>query len=172
MDNESIIHAINEYFRGEHYESALIVCGSLIFIGLAIALYLIQRDDFARAFGIVTLLGAIVFMVAGGWLLIRDPPHQAKLIADTQTAQANEAINAESNRIADIFKVYPRLKYTVFTLSLLSLAAIFFTKNGTVNGIAASILIIAATQFIVDHYSEKRARVYFNEIAEWRKPAR
>ena len=162
--------AITAYFSGERREMLVILWCCALALVLAGALYAVAKDGFATGFGIVALLAALLLASTAAALLQRGPAQQARLVAAVAGAQAQQAIAAEATRMDAVIGNYKYYRYGAIGLSLLALLGAAITRNGAVNGAAAGLLLLAAAQMAVDHYSEHRARGYAGQLGAWAPP--
>jgi hypothetical protein len=81
MNVDALTAAIGDYFRGERQEMLAILACSTGLLLLAAALHAVGRDGFSRGFGLTALLLAVMLSSTAASLLLRDPPHQARLVA-------------------------------------------------------------------------------------------
>lgn len=166
VNAELLPAAIHAYFRGERQEMLAILAGSLLLALAAAGLWLAARDGFARGFGVAALAVALSLSSTAISLLLRDPPHEARLAAAVNGPDAPSAIGAEAGRMAEVIRKYPVYRYAALFLGLLALLAVAFFRRGWVVGAAAGVLLLVVAQWTIDHYSEERARAYARRLDE------
>jgi hypothetical protein len=166
MKADAVTVAIQEYFRGERQEMYAILAFSLGLVVVAGVLHAAARDGFSRGFGVASLVLAVLLSSTAVSLLIRDPPHEARLVAATQGGQGRAALLAEADRIADVIRKYPLYRGAAIVLGLVALVAVVTMRRGTVAGAAAGLLLLVVAQWTIDHYSEERARRYAARLGE------
>jgi hypothetical protein len=160
MDADVLIAVIAEYFEGERREMFAILGCSLGLVLLAAALNAAARDGFARGFGVGALVIALALSATAATLLVRDPPHQVRLVAGLRGREARAVLSAEADRVAAVIEKYPAYRFAALGLAVVALAAAALTRRGWVNGAAAGLLLLAVAQLTIDHYSEARAARY------------
>lgn len=156
--------AIQRYFDGEKGEMLAILAGSLAMLILAAGLFIHFRDGFARGFGLAVLAGVLLSSGAATSLLLRDRAHQAVLLEELQAGSAEGVAARESDRIEVVISKYPAYRYASLILGAIALAAAAWISRGWVMGSAVGVLLIAAAQLTIDHYSEARARAYLQQV--------
>jgi hypothetical protein len=166
MKPEAIVLAIQAYFRGERQEMYAILAFSLLLLLAAGALHLAARDGFSRGLGVVALLVAAILSSTAVSLLLRDPPHAARLLAAVQGPDAGPALAAEATRMAEVIRNYPLYRTAALGLGLLALVAVALVRRGWVAGAAAGVLLLVVAQWTIDHYSEERARRYVERLGQ------
>jgi len=164
MDLPDLTAAVHGYFAGERLEMYAILAGSLGVVGIAVALFLVARDDFSRGFGAAALLLALLLSATAIALLRRDPPHEAALLATLGGSGARSALDAELRRVVEVIGKYPAYRYAALAIGVAALLAAAFVRRGVVAGLAAGALLLVVAQVTVDHYSEARARRYAAEL--------
>ncbi len=150
--------AIEQYFLGERHEMQAILSGVFV---LFVAGFLLRRsgESFARGLSLPLLLTAVIFACVAIPLLIRDNQHKAKLVSQIST-QFEQVRNEEMQRITNVIKWYPYYRY-VYLISIVSALFLFLFKHRAFwQGTAVGLLVFASIGFVIDHYSENRARNY------------
>jgi hypothetical protein len=164
MNVDALVVAVERYFRGERSEMLSILAFSLAAVLVAGALHAVTRDGFSRGFGIATLASALLLSATAASLLRRDPPHQARLVANVRGTDPGASVAAEASRMAEVIRKYPSYRRVALGLAVLALVGVAATRIGWVNGAAAGILVLVVAQTVVDHYSEARAIRYAREL--------
>ncbi len=164
MRIEDLNVTISSYFRGERHEMFAILACSLILICASGLLYVLARDGFAKGFAVAVLVSALGLSSIAVSLLRRDPPHEVALLASLQGPEAQQALEQESARIAAFVPYYPSYRYAALALALIAGIAVLLIDAGWVKGAAAGVFLLAAAQFTIDHYSERRARDYADKL--------
>jgi hypothetical protein len=164
MNVDALTAAIGDYFRGERQEMLAILACSTGLLLLAAALHAVGRDGFSRGFGLTALLLAVMLSSTAGSLLLRDPPHQARLVAALQGTDARAVLAGEAARMAEVIRKYPYYRNGALALGLLALAGAALSRIGWVAGAAAGVLLLVVAQLTIDHYSEARATRYAGQL--------
>lgn len=154
------IDAIDTYFAGERSEQSwlLLFCGLLLIVGVVL---LWRGDLFARGLAVGLLLTAAVGASASIPLLIRDKANVERLTAQPQMA----ALVVERERVAKVVANYPLYRYAYLAGAMLALVALLARPSDFLTGLGAGMLVLACTGFIVDHFSERRAKIYAARLA-------
>jgi hypothetical protein len=160
MNPDAMVLSVQAYFRGERQEMYVILAFSLLLLAAAGALHLAARDGFSRGFGVVALFVAAILSSTAVSLLLRDPPHEARLVAAVTGPGAATALAAESARMAEVIRKYPLYRTAALVLGLIALVAVALVRRGWVAGAAAGVLLLVVAQWTIDHYSEERAARY------------
>ena len=105
-----------------------------------------------------------VLSLAFIWLLIRNPSLEQKVAATVQSENPRAAIDGEATRMTKVINSYRYYRYGFMALALIALVAILVTRSGLIDGIAAGVFVLMATQLIVDHYSEQRSVGYLYSL--------
>lgn len=158
--------AVTAYFAGEQIEMIAILVGALVLLLTAAVLWLWTRDGFAAGFALTAMAAGLLLGGTAATLLVRDGrsgPALAQAVSAPDVAVP--AIAAETARIAVVIGKYPLYRYFAAALLTLALAGLLLTSRGWVHGAAAGLIILAAAQVVIDHYSEQRARRYAERLA-------
>jgi hypothetical protein len=166
VKTDAITAAIHEYFRGERQEMYAILAFSVGLVLVAGLLHAAARDGFSRAFGIASLVLAVLLSSTAVSLLLRDPPREARLVAAAQGGEVRAALAAEEHRMAEVVRKYPLYRYAATVLGLVALIAVVTMRRSTMVGVAAGILVLVVAQWTIDHYSEERARRYHELLGQ------
>lgn len=155
--------AIDVYFRGERTEMIAFLVFAGILVVTAIMLWLTQ-DRFARSLSLVLAVCALIACSTALPLMFRDGPHAEQL--RERIAQGEEAgVRVdEGARMTIVNRNYAYYRYMYAILVLVAIGLALFMRNATTSGIAAGLLVFAATGLVVDHYSEERAAVYTQHL--------
>ena len=150
--------AIENYFLGERHEMQAIL--SAVFVLLVSGIFLLRSgESFARGLSIPLLMTALIFAAVAIPLLIRDTKQKSKLVTQVST-QFEEVRKDELQRITTVIKWYPYYR-AIYLLSIAAAFFLFILKHRAFwQGTAVGLLVFACIGFVIDHYSENRARNY------------
>lgn len=154
--------AIVDYFSGERLEIWLTLGAMTLVSVFAIWLWLGSRTSFASGLAITTVVTSI--MLAGGAvsLLTRDAGLSANLLQALGTEHETTAVAAEHERIRIVLSKYPYYRYGAGVLAVLAVLCLALTSRAWLHGLAAGLLLLVVAQTVIDHYSERRAGLYFH----------
>ena len=150
--------SIDQYFAGEKAEMILILSVAVLFL-VAAALLLRSGEPFARGLSFPMIATALLFSAVAVPLLIRDIPKRAELVLRAQTDAA--AVRAEEDpRLDKVIAGYPVYRYVYLAALAAAFAMLILLKAPLWQGLAIGLLFFAAEGYVIDHYSEARARAY------------
>jgi hypothetical protein len=155
--------AVLEYFSGERREMVLILCGSAILSALVFWMWITTRTGFALAFAATVLASAILFSATAVSLLQRDKGISAAIVQGIDTGQHASTIAAERERISVVLSKYRYYRYAASAIAVLALCLMLSVRQW-VHGLAAGLLLLVSVQVLIDHFSERRADVYFERL--------
>ncbi len=156
---------IAQYFQGERREMFAIIIGSLLLGALVVALVLSARDAFSKAMAATVLLSAALLAGTAVSLLVRDSRLSAHLASATTSTDAARSIADERSRIEGVISKYPYYRYAAAGLGVLALVALLASRREWAHGVAAGLLLLVTAQVLIDHYSERRAQRYVEQLA-------
>ena len=157
--------AVTEYFEGERREELLIVSGSVLLTALAMWLWASTRSGFALAFFATVLFSGLLVGGVAGSLLLRDKGIASELLQGLDSPKHAQVMNAEYERVGAIISKYRYYRYGAAILAALSVLGLTLSSRGWVHGVAAGLLLVVVAQVIIDNYSERRARLYFERLS-------
>jgi hypothetical protein len=160
----AIHDAIYEYFAGERNEMWLVIAASSSVSVLALWLFFSARNGFSLALMASVLLFAGMLSAAAVSLLIRDRDSPRVLTLAAQTQPQGPTVAAEKARMAVVLSKYKYYRYAAAVITVFAVAAMLLSSRGWLHGVAAGLLLLAAAHAIIDHYSERRAQVYFERL--------
>ncbi|WP_176442624.1 hypothetical protein [Noviherbaspirillum humi] len=156
--------AVLDYFAGERQEMLIILSGSAVLAIVAAWLWAATRTGFAMALAITVLVSASLLSAMAVSLLVRDKGLSGNVTQALGSEQRASAISAERERISVVISLYKYYRYAAAAVGVLALAGLLLTQRGWVHGLAAGLLLLVVAQTMIDHYSEKRARLYFEKL--------
>ncbi len=156
--------AVLEYFAGERQEMLLILSGSLLVTVLALWLWIATRTGFAAAFAITVIATAVLFSSTAVSLLVRDKEMSNTIVQALGTERQAASLTSERERIAVVLSKYRYYRYISSVIALIALLSLALSSRGWVHGVAAGLLLLVVAQVLIDHYSERRAERYFQQL--------
>ena len=160
MNTEAIITGINQYFKGERSEMALVIFFSVLIGASAVWLFLAYRDSFSKGFAIVVVLFSFLFTGVAVSVLFRDRPYEQKLVKEVSSEDGPKAVHQEIERMNIVISKYPAGKKVTLVVVLFGVVSIFLFRRPVVEGVVVGLLLVGASQIVMDHYSEERAVEY------------
>jgi hypothetical protein len=157
--------AVRGYFAGEQQELLLILAGCMLLAGLAVWLWLATRKGFSMAFMLTVLLAAGLLSATAISLLIRDADRATTLGAELRSTQQAQVLAMERERVAVVVSKYHYYRYVAGGLVALGLLGLLLSQRGWVHGVAAGLLLLAVAQIVIDHFSERRAVHYLEQLS-------
>jgi hypothetical protein len=154
-----------DYFRGERREMLSILGTSAIMAVAVVAFFKFSRDGFAKGLMITVLACAALLSATAISLLIRDTKLSQSIASGLSTSYATTIVQQEQSRLVAVIDNYPRYRWAAGAFGLAALSILALSRQPWSHGVAAGLLLLVVAQVIIDHYSERRARTYLDEIA-------
>ena len=164
--NSVIQTATMDYFAGERREMWLILAAALITAGLALWLFISERTEFALAFMITVLLFGTLMSAGIVSLMIRDHTLSGTLRRTLQTEQYVSSTSSEKARINVVLSKYKYYRYGAIVLAVIAVAGTMLSGRDWVHGVAAGLFLVVVAQVVIDHFSEQRAHIYFEQLTK------
>jgi hypothetical protein len=161
----SVTDIIDGYFSGEKLESAWIAIVGALALTVALVLWFVARDPFARGLAAALLLMAALGLVVGGTVYLRTDVQVAAL-HDLRTTDPALFAAAEGARIATVVKSFGQYRVAYAGAALLALVFVFAIGRPVFHGLAVGLLILAALGLTIDFFAEERAREYQRGLAD------
>jgi hypothetical protein len=160
----SVTDIIDGYFSGEKLESAWIAIVGALALAVALVLWFVARDPFARGLAAALLLAAALGLVVGGTIYLRTDAQVAALHNLRTTDPARFAAN-EGARIETVVKRFWTYRLAYAGAALLAFVFVFAIGRPVFHGLAVGLLILAALGLTIDFFAEERAREYQRGLA-------
>jgi hypothetical protein len=157
--------SVLDYFRGERRETLSILGTSAIMAVAVVAFFQFSRDGFAKGLMITVLACAALLSATAISLLVRDTKLSQSIASGLSTSSATTIVQQEQSRVVAVIDNYPRYRWAAGAFGLAALSILAFSRQPWSHGVAAGLLLLVVAQVIIDHYSERRARTYLDEIA-------
>ena len=159
--------AINTYFTSEASEMYILIAAAIALVILGVVFLTLLHGRFSQIFGVGLLVLALIYGSTGVSLLSRDSANRAQLIAALDapiTSETEAMLTAEQKRIKAVVDNYRNLQYMFAGFAAVGLALILFWPTQIGMAIAATALTFSVSGVLVDHYSEHRATIYYNDL--------
>ncbi len=157
-----IQHSLN-WCKGEFFEAKLILTFGIGVIIIAILFYTWGNTPSAKAMLFPLLVVGLMFSIIGGGMLYSNPKRMVefpKAYEENPTA----FIKSEKARVDEFISWYPKTRYIMAGLALIGLACFLFWATPIGRAIGIALILMALATFVVDHFSEERAEIYYKEI--------
>lgn len=160
--------AVSDYFAGERCEMTIAIAAFVAVAALAIWRFIAVRTGFAMAF-VTTLVWVGAVMAAGlAMLMIRDHASSRRLSSSLMTEHNVTVIVRETARIRVVLSKFKFYRLVSAGLASVALTGLMLSDREWIQGAAAGLLTIVASQLIIDHFSERRARAYLEKLTNGR----
>ena len=159
--------AINTYFTSEASEMYILIASAAVLIVLGIVFLTMLHGRFSQIFGAGLLVLALIYGGTGVSLLSRDSANRDQLIAALDapiTEETTTLLNGEEARIKAVVDNYRNLQYMFASFAVLGAALILFWPTQIGMAVAALALTFSVSGVLVDHYSEHRATIYYQDL--------
>ncbi len=158
--HDHVIH----YFEGERREMFAIIAGSVVLTLLVLGFVFVVRDPFSKGLAVTVAITALLLAGTAGSLLARDASLSRDVISAMKPGVVEKAVEAERSRIDAVISKYKYYRYGAAGLGLLALLTLVVSRRGWAHGAAAGLLLLVLAQVLIDHYSERRARQYAEQL--------
>lgn len=161
----SLQAAVSSYFAGERREGVLIIAGALLIAAFAVWLWAATRSSFAVSFGATVVLSSALLAATAGSLLVRDKPLAESLLQGIASKERTTVTADEHGRVGIILSKYRYYRNGATILAALGILGLLLSDRPRVHGISAGLLLLVVAQILIDHYSERRARIYHEHLS-------
>ncbi len=163
-DATLLVDTSREYFLGERREMVAILISAGVAILIALFVLIRLRDGFAAGVAFTVIIAAVLLGGAAVSLLKRDGPMLTAITVEAQSGAVAVVREREIGRITTIIEKYPIYHRVALALGIIAIVLAAFVSSPAARGVAAGLLLLVAAQFIIDHYSESRARLYESRL--------
>lgn len=160
MDFEQVVRW---YFAGEKAEAFWILAAGVASLVVAIVLWFVAREPFARGLAMALLIMAGLGLGVGGTVHFRSDAQAQQLIELQRTNPAQFAA-AEGPRIRQVVHSFAQYRIGYAVAVLLALFFVFVMGKPSQQGFAVGLLLLAALGFTIDFYAERRAQHYLQAL--------
>ena len=161
---EFIEHTI-AWCKGEIFEAKLILLFGIIVLVSAFLFVKLGTTPSAKAMLYPLLVVGIMFSAIGGGMLYSNP----KRIVEFKQAYENNPkafVESEKERADEFISWYPKTRWIMTGIGILGVLLFLFWAVPIGRAIGISLIIIMLATFVVDHFSEERAEIYYQKIEE------
>ncbi len=159
--------AINTYFASEASEMYILIAAAAALVVLGLIFLTVLHGRFSQVFGVGLLVLALIYGGTGISLLKRDHANHTQLITALDapiTAATTDMVKAEETHIKAVVDNYRNLQLMFAGFAAIGLALILFWPTQIGMAIAGLALFFSVSGILVDHYSEHRATIYYNDL--------
>jgi hypothetical protein len=160
------IEHTQNWIKGEIFEAKWIVLFGLFTIIVAFLFWKTGTTPNAKAMLFPLLTVGILFLVSGSTMLYTNP----KRSNDYAEAYKNDPVNlieAEKERVEYFMTWYPQIRYVMTGIAVLGILLFLFWSVPIGRAIGIALILIALTTFVIDHFSEERANIYYEQIINY-----
>jgi hypothetical protein len=159
----SVREIIETYFQGEKSEAVLIMLAGAGCLALALWLWFVVREPFARGLAAALLLTAVIGLGVGGGVYLRTDT-QVSQLRELQQQKPEQFAAEEGPRIRQVVKSFGLYRLGYAAAVLLALLFVFVLGRPVHHGLAVGLLVLAALGFTIDYYAEARAARYLQGL--------
>ena len=159
----TFIDYTQQWIKGELFEAKLILAFSIMVIVIALLFYYQGTTPSAKALLFPLLIVGAMFLSIGGGMLYSNPK---RAIEFPQKALEDEAafIQSEKERVEEFMKWYPKTRWIMAGLGIIGIGIFIFWETPIGKAIGIALILIMLATFVVDHFSEERAGIYYQHI--------
>ncbi len=160
------IEHTHNWIKGEIYEARLIVFFGVLTLVAAFLFWKTGTTPGAKAMLFPLLSVGIMYAVIGGGMLYSNPI-RAKEFSKAFEENQTEFMHSEKKRVESFMGWYPKTRYIMAGMAILGI--IFFLLWSTPIGraIGIGLMLMGLATFVVDHFSEERAKIYYEQIINY-----
>jgi len=164
---EFINHTLN-WCRGEIFEGKMsFLFGAVVFL-TSLAYLKWASTPYAKNIFWPLLIVAILAMGVGIYLLTTNQKRTENFPSEFEQ-NPTEFIQAEKERTADFIKWYPITQKILFGLMIAGMLCMLLSKVALVRSIGIGLMLLSIYGFVLDHFSEERARTYHSHVLNYLK---
>lgn len=167
-DTGLALSSVQNYFRGERRELLAMLVGVVTLVSATAWLMFVAGDGFSRGLFFTVLVFGSIFGVGAASLLVRDVGLRQSLIASITNGQrlpsTATAMATERSRIEAVLSKFIAYRIAALIVAFIALGSTLASQGPWVNGFAVGLLLTAMSQAVIDHYSERRAMLYLQQL--------
>ncbi|HAA16475.1 MAG TPA: hypothetical protein DCE41_34120 [Cytophagales bacterium] len=164
---ELLPHTLN-WCKGEMMEARYILGVGVTLVIISLCFHLIGTTPASKAMLWPLLVTGILFVGGASGMLYKNKQRLAEY-PNVYEADPAAFVQAKKARADNFIGWYPRTRFIMIGVALLGMALPFFSQNHGVRSIGLILMLIALAAFVIDHFSEERANVYYEHILEAEK---
>lgn len=160
-----IIQHTTHWIKGELFEGKLVLLFGTVTLLSAILFYKFGTTPNAKAMLFPLLVAGLMFIGIGGGMLYSNPKRLAEF---PKVYQENPKafVKAEKERVEAFVKWYPTTRYVFAVLGVLGIVLFLFWDKPIGRAIGIALLLMTVATFVVDHFSEERATIYYKHLTK------
>ncbi len=160
-----LIQYTHDWIKGELFEARLITLFSISLIVIALLFYFNGKTPNAKAMLFPLIIVGIMFTSLGVVMLYSNSKRTDTFNLAYQD-NPQEFASSEKAR-CDVFMTwYSTSRWIVSTIGVLGILIFIFWSAPIGRAIGMSLILITLMAFVVDHFSEERANIYYEHILE------
>ena len=153
----------NQWIKGELFEAKLILSFAIFIIAIACMFYFWGTTPGAKAMLFPLLFVGILFSAIGGGMLYSNPK-RAKEFPKMALQNEQGFIQSEKERVEQFMNWYPITRWIMAGAGLFGIGIFMFWETPIGRAIGIGLIITMLATFVVDHFSEERASIYYQHI--------
>lgn len=158
-----LIQYTHDWIKGELFESKLITLVSITLIVIALLFYFFGNTPNAKAMLFPLIIVGIIFTSVGVGMLNNNLKRTDKFNLAYQNSP-QEFASSEKARCEVFMPWYSTSRWIVSALGILGILIFVFWSAPIGRAIGISLILITLMAFVVDHFSEERANIYYEKI--------
>jgi hypothetical protein len=157
------IEHTQNWIKGEIFEARWIILFALLTIVVAILFWKTGTTPNAKAMFFPLLAVGILFLVSGSTMLYTNPKRSVEY-AETYKEDPANHIKAEKERVENFMTWYPQIRYVMTGIAALGILLFLVWAVPLGRAIGIALILTALATFVIDHFSEERANIYYEQI--------
>jgi hypothetical protein len=160
-----LIQYTQDWIKGELFEAKLITIFSIMLIVIALLFHFIGNTPNAKAMLFPLIIVGVMFTSLGVGMLYSNTKRTVEF---NQAYQDNPQTFASSEKArCEVFMTwYSTSRWIVSIIGVLGVLIFVFWSTPIGRAIGVSLILITLMAFVVDHFSEERANIYYEHIIE------
>lgn len=159
---EIIEHSLT-WIKGEIFEARLILLFSLLTILSAFLFWKVGATPNAKAMLFPLLVAGIMFGTIGIGMLYNNPKRVVEF-QKTFTENPKAFTNSEKERVETFVGWYPKTRIIFAILGAVGIFTYMLWASPIGRAIGIALIIMMLATFVIDHFSEERAEIYYKKI--------
>jgi glucose uptake protein GlcU len=160
-----LIQYTQDWIKGELFEARLITLFSITLIVIALLFYFFGNTPNAKAMLFPLIFVGIIFTSVGVGMLYSNSKRTDEFKLAYQD-NPQEFASSEKARCEVFMPWYSTSRWIVSIIGILGVLIFIFWSTPIGRAIGVSLILITLMAFVVDHFSEERANIYYEHITE------